>query len=281
MIKAFFYLVRGFFGIGRNKYLTLSVKFFLYIDFFHLLFLAVKNTIFPTTFNLEKNKIFYSRAFKYTIHYSIFHSFYFVFNEIFCSGEYPPINNLKNYIDLGANIGLTILWYHYFNPSMITYAYEPDIANFKHLKKNIEEAGIKNCYLINKAVSNRIGEFTFYRLLDKVQNLDSSLTLNRDLPHETFIVNTTKISTLIKKIGKISLIKMDIEGGEYDVLDDIFTTKIENKIEKIFFESHTHDNKTQRSFIHVSKLLKKTGLMTTHPNSGVTSMNYWKNKNTI
>jgi hypothetical protein len=72
---------------------------------------------------------------------------------------------------------------------------------------------------------------------------------------------------------------MDIEGGEYDVFKDIFINKLINKIGQIFFECHTPDKKTYKSFVSISTTLKKFGTLLSQPNAKVTSMNYWKNKN--
>jgi len=256
-------------------------KLNLYFDYCRLLLLALRSLFSPALSDPKIDKVFHTKAFNYRVHYPFFQSFFFSFNEIFCIRDYPPFSNLKNYIDLGSNIGLSILWYHFFNPNLTIYAFEPDPFMLRFLKKNIKEANIKNCFLFNKAVSDKVGRRKYYRIIDQVQNLDSGLNLNLPLPFETLLTSTQKLSPLIKKIGKVSLIKMDIEGEEYRVFEEIFLTKTINNVEKIFFESHFFKKSEHGSYCSLLSSLKKFGKIETRINSGYTSLNYWENKNSF
>lgn len=276
ILKSFSYINKGIIGIAKNQNLSFTRKVKLYSDYCRLLFLAFRSLFAPRLSDPKIDKVFYSKAFNYQVHYPTFQSFFFTFNEIFCIGCYPAISNLKTYVDLGSNIGLTILWYHFFNPKITIYAFEPDLSVFKFLKKNIKKANIKNCFLYNIAISNKVQRTRFYTILDPIQNLDSGLSLNMPLPFKTSSVSTKKLSTIIKKIGKVSLIKMDIEGEEYKVFKEIFSTKAINNVEKIFFEGHYFNKIKSKPYFTLLNSLRKIGKVESYDNSEGTTMVYFK-----
>lgn len=60
--------------------------------------------------------------------------------------------------DIGANIGYyTLLAESLVGPEGRVFAFEPHPENYEKLKENIEVNGYTNCYLINKAVSDKSG----------------------------------------------------------------------------------------------------------------------------
>jgi len=75
-------------------------------------------------------------------------------------------------------MGLSILWYKFFNPQLKIVAFEPDRYSFRYLIKNLETNLITNTKLYNLALSDKKGETNFYTIIDDIQNLDSGLTLN-------------------------------------------------------------------------------------------------------
>lgn len=273
--KSLFYLSQGIIGVAKNKHIPFLMKITLYSDYFRLLLTASTLPFNAKLSNKKFDKVFYTRAFNYKIHYPIFQSFLFSFNEVFGIETYPAVLNLKKYVDLGSNIGVPILWYHFLNPEMEIYAFEPDPHIFKLLKKNIKEAKIKNCHLFNKGVSDKVGEFKFYQILDPIQNLDNGLTLNMELPFETTLVKIEKLSPLIKTIRNVSLIKMDIEGEEYNVFNDLLRSNTIDKIDKIFFESHIFKNIAPKNYLELLKKIGKIGEVKSRVNSKLSSINYW------
>jgi len=275
--RVFYHVTRGLIGIANNENFSITKKIILYTDYFKLIALAIQATISPQLTNYSIDKKFRINSFGLTVYYPNIYAFFFLFNEIFCNSEYPALFNMKTYIDLGANIGISLLWYHLFNPNMTAYAFEPDEINYRFLKKNIKENCIENCFLFKKAISNNINKVKFYRILDNIQNLDSGLKLNQKLPHEVFQVKTAKLSTLIKKIKHISLVKMDIEGGEYLVFDDLKKTNTLIKIERIIFESHVFTAMEKRSLAKILSWIGHLGKTHSHATSKYTSSHYWQN----
>lgn len=272
MFKVLHYILNGLRGILFNKDLRIETKLLLYYDYVRLVFHLI------TKQNRQLPGKFFFKAFNYTIDYENVFSFFFIVNEIFCTGEYVIYTKLKNFIDLGANIGLASLWYHFFNPKANIYCFEPDKENFRYLQKNMKQNHIRNCFLYNCAVSNKVGSAKFYRILDNIQNLDSGLKLNLNLPHTTYPVKLQKVSTLIKKIKHVSLLKMDIEGGEKAVFKDLFLSKTIQRIDRIIFENHFFNASDTNEYTTNVKRLNSIGNVHSVSKTHLSSINIWERK---
>ena len=123
------------------------------------------------------------------------------------------------YVDLGANIGMNCAYAESKGASKI-YAVEPDPDVFKALQKN---AGA-NWVLENIAVSNKKGF------------MEISMWPNWQVKR---ILKCTTLEDIIERnnIEKIDYLKIDIEGGEKDLVYSI-QPETWSKISKIFIEYH-------------------------------------------
>lgn len=147
-----------------------------------------------------------------------------VANEIFKFREYrsaeKAIESAKLPIfDVGAHIGLFSLYIRVLNPIVEIVAFEPEENNFSCLEKTISENQIENIQLEPLAMAATSGLKQFVIALDSHNHhlLAGSEPGNK--------LKTQKVSAVSlsdyckkKKIKKISLIKMDIEGGEFDLI---------------------------------------------------------------
>ena len=139
-------------------------------------------------------------------------------------------------IDIGANFGyFSLLLSGLVGESGKVFAFEPDPSAFKLLSRNIKENGIKNVFLINKALSDRTGHTKLY--LDKDNQGEMSLSLdNVDKPCGCVYVETITLDSYFARLNeKIDFIKMDVQGAEGMVIDG--AKEILNKHKpKILFE---------------------------------------------
>jgi len=173
-------------------------------------------------------------------------------------------------------MGMTILWYKYYNPNLKVLAFEPNAKAHSFLSKNIKVNKLKNITLYPIALSNKKGTATFYEIDDDIQNLDSGLTLNQDLPHRSFKV---KIDLLSKYITEsVDLLKMDIEGGEYVVFEDLFKNKKIKYFNNIIFEAHFFNKEQKKLLRAIIVKLKKTGRIERLDNSALTSIYTYKKR---
>jgi len=141
--------------------------------------------------------------------------------EIFQWREYrsaePIIIAAAMILDVGAHIGLFSLYCRALNPRAKICALEPEPENFKVLSENFK---------INKINGSRLaaalGATTSARELYLAPDNHNHYLLPPDSQaHQTAIkVRAQRLSDVAKqlRLKKIDLVKMDIEGGEYEII---------------------------------------------------------------
>lgn len=147
-------------------------------------------------------------------------------------------------IDGGANLGL-------FSDLMLNlgakvYTFEPNPALTYHLKKKYE--GNINIKLIEAAISTKEDNLVFTMpcsgsFIEQSQGgtLDCDLEMTSSISYPVKSINFCKfIDSVLEenKIEKIKFIKMDIEGAEFDVLNQILDNDYFDKFEHLVCETH-------------------------------------------
>ncbi len=125
-------------------------------------------------------------------------------------------------IDLGANIGSFSA--DASRKAKKVVAYEPDKSNYKQLEKNLQLNNIGNVETHREAVSNSTGKRTFYT--SAINKGTSSFYKRKWLltAYEHLFgnkedkVDCTTLDRIVHKAGDVDLLKMDVEGAEYDIL---------------------------------------------------------------
>lgn len=143
-------------------------------------------------------------------------------------------------LDIGANIGYYVIMESKITgPSAGIIAYEPSADNCKLLKKNLRLNEVSDSVEQNQeAVSDKSGTAKFY-ISDK-SNLHTLNPGPRERGDAPFIeVKTVDIYEIIKKHRNIGFIRMDIEGHEVEVLNNLAKAIMDfNVYPKILFETH-------------------------------------------
>lgn len=147
-------------------------------------------------------------------------------------------------IDCGANIGnITKMM---ANTGATVYAFEPNETAFAELRRRFSNH--KNVFLHNTAVWDHNDNVQLYQHVDDHTNplkwsVASSLlaTKNNIDPTQSYTVPTIDLAAFILKLSKpVALVKIDVEGVEYDILNRLIETSAIQKIEKILVETHEH-----------------------------------------
>lgn len=127
--------------------------------------------------------------------------------------------------------------------------YEPNIDLIPILNEMAEKDKNYNIKVFHSALWDRDGEIDFLESVERWSTLASTvvpsmneiwgLKLNRENPKK---VSSTSLSNLLKKYSDDDylVVKLDIEGSEYYVLDDLFNTKQIEKIDELYIEWHDH-----------------------------------------
>ncbi len=115
-------------------------------------------------------------------------------------------------VDVGANVGiLSQFFWDHAGPHSRLISVEPHPANIKALDKRIKRAGSKRWSLRRCAVSNAQGSVTL-RTLKTRHGDNSHVAAEGDL--------TVPCHTLMQLAPEATVLKIDIEGHEYQVLPD-------------------------------------------------------------
>ena len=145
------------------------------------------------------------------------------------------------YFDIGANVGN---WSKSnINNCRKIIAIEASPNTFSRLTRNVQSN--KNIECLNYAVCNSNDEFiTFYD-----SNADTISTINEDwlnsensrfyklTDYQKIQCKTIKLDSLIEKYGLPELIKIDVEGGEFEVVKSL-----SKKVNQICFEWASETN---------------------------------------
>ena len=172
-------------------------------------------------------------------------SFYFSYKEIFIDNIYKfnATSSNPKIIDLGSNVGTSIMYFKKLYPESKILGIEADPEIFKILEKNIKSHNFSDVKLLNKAISNTSQEtIKFYQ-----EGADGGRT--HPIDGKSFIeIPTIDLDSLL--FENIDLLKIDIEGAETDVL--LSTQKLD-KVKNIFIEYHSFINNRQT----LDKILNK------------------------
>jgi len=120
-------------------------------------------------------------------------------------------------IDVGAHKGSSA---DFFAASgWKVHCFEPDKKNFDYLKKKFKKN--LDIYVTNYAVTNKTGNQSFYQ--SSITDGINSLVNFHNSHNLAYKVETIKLKDYLiqRKINAIDFLKIDVEGGDFDVIKSI------------------------------------------------------------
>ncbi|KKU26292.1 MAG: FkbM family methyltransferase [Candidatus Magasanikbacteria bacterium GW2011_GWA2_46_17] len=187
--------------------------------------------------------------------------------EIFKRREYRAadevIHNAKHpIIDAGAHAGFFSLYCRSLNPEVKIYALEPEPNNFEHLNKYLRLNNVTNVHPLQLALAAETGERELYLSTDShnhslVIPAKAGIHVVQTDEVTTVLVHTLTLNDLCNqyKISVISVLKMDIEGAEYEVIESL-TPKDLAKIGSLILEYHNNAN---NNYKNIEQTLRQNG----------------------
>jgi len=146
-------------------------------------------------------------------------------------------------LDIGANIGYyALLAAQIIGETGKVYALEPSPSSITLLRKSVEANGLEHIVEINeKAVASTVGAVQFFT--SDWSNLsttyNSRLVTGKQIPFGRSIeVEATTVDAFLEGKRTPSLIKMDIEGAEVDVIKGMLETLACSERMTLFIEIH-------------------------------------------
>lgn len=164
-----------------------------------------------------------------------------VFLQIFAEKEYSclvGIDNVDLMIDAGANVGYSSIYLLSRYPNSRVLAVEPDPANFRALQKNLapyaDRAQVQQCGVWSKACQLSL-QTQPYR-----DGRDWSRQVRESDISESGEIRAVTVDDILRDSGhgRLSLLKMDIEGAEAVVFADSSCQAWLEKTDAIVIELH-------------------------------------------
>jgi FkbM family methyltransferase len=142
-------------------------------------------------------------------------------------------------LDVGAHIGIFALYVRTLNPLVLILALEPEADNFALLKNNLEANDIKNIRLFKAALSGKTGPRPLLLEADSInhhleEEISSGAGHRKSEQVKTFSLPDFLTESGIEKVG---LVKLDIEGGEYEVFAAMAAEDFA-RVENVILEYH-------------------------------------------
>ena len=188
-------------------------------------------------------------------------------------------NNLT-VIDVGCNRGQTIEFFLNIDKQARIYGFEPNPLLFNNLvKKHSSNSNIK---IRNVGISSKAGKLPFYQnIMDETSTFEKVNQASHYLKKKakvlgvatdklifsTYDVEVMTLSTFIREHEEvfIDIIKIDVEGHEYDCLKGIFDSTLSNyPIKFIQIESHNNDMLTVNNENKIDELFIENGFEEVH-----------------
>lgn len=195
----------------------------------------------------------------------------FFVDKMYRGADQLIANNEDPILDIGAHIGMFSLYASILNPNIKIIALEPEPENYKLLKENLKQNHCKN--VITKQValvphnvipseaegslsSNNTNTVKLYLSQDSHTHSTVSKSEN---PTEVPATTLEKLITQ-NKLDKIGLIKLDIEGAEFEIIRNM-EHGTWSKIQYLVVEYHeSEDNKR----IDLENIIRSHGLSVEH-----------------
>jgi FkbM family methyltransferase len=192
---------------------------------------------------------------KYKVKYFNQEEYHLLKKEIFTNNCYYFDSDTPNpyIIDVGAYIGLSVLYFKREYPNSKITAFEPNPFTLELLKENIFNNNIEDVDIHNSAIwindcnKNIFVDNTGYERFSVASFLPKAWSSN--VESSPIEVECEKLDPYLNNV--VDLLKLDIEGAEQKVLKSI--QKYFIKIKNIIVEFHPTQNQDIDKFISILK----------------------------
>lgn len=171
--------------------------------------------------------------------------------EVCFTGVYGPQETLlvrellrpgATFVDVGANWGyFTLLASHLVGPEGRVLGLEPDPRLFRVLRENVSRNSLGQARLLRVAAAREAGELTLAGFDEAAGNFGiSRIVSHAGAGERTFRVRADSLDHLLDEegIGRVELLKMDIEGGEGAALAGLERSLADRRVARLLVELH-------------------------------------------
>ncbi len=145
------------------------------------------------------------------------------------------------FLDIGANQGLYAIGAAMNEYCIVSYAFEPMPSTYEFLVRNICINGVeRKCVPIERAIGREAGEATL--IMKPNHSGGASFTradskLNTEvLKRRIKVINYEGLNEFIDSLGHRIVVKVDVEGFECEVIEQLNAASFAQNIVEIYFE---------------------------------------------
>lgn len=192
----------------------------------------------------------------YRFHYAHHREFDRIFREVFIDEGYrfEATTDTPRILDCGSHIGLSVLYFKLLYPKARITAFEPNPDVFPILQANVAENRLTDVELVHAAVSDQAGTVPFIVNRDGARDWTWGGSIIHQSWHDTANNRVEQVPAI--RLGEyigdgVDLLKLDIEGMETAVLEDLGDEL--SRVKEIILEFH---GSTANPRNHLEKMLK-------------------------
>jgi FkbM family methyltransferase len=149
-------------------------------------------------------------------------------------------------LDGGSNIGMSVLFFKALYPEARVLAFEPAEPAHRLLVDNVERNRVKGVEVHHAALGRENGPVSFFADAHDLSTFGTSTRRER-LPNPSkSTVQQRRLSDFVEE--PVDLLKLDIEGAEDEVLDDLIDSGAIARIDQLVVEYH-HLINPSRDFV--------------------------------
>jgi FkbM family methyltransferase len=198
------------------------------------------------------------RLLGFTIECFEYSTLVYLFEEMFLGQDYYFSTEAKAplIVDGGSNVGISVLFFKTVYPQCRILAFEPDEAAFSLLQKNVQVNHLESIELHRKALQKTTGETTFYFDPAHPGSTRMSAVASR-MPKASVRVEGVRLSDYVNE--PVDFLKLDIEGSETSVVEDLAETGKLRLVKEMVVEYHHHIEPDQNCFSKFLDILESHG----------------------
>ncbi|MDX6514466.1 MAG: hypothetical protein QOH73_132 [Gaiellaceae bacterium] len=195
-------------------------------------------------------------VFGHTVRYGDYGNFVFNFEEMFIEQQYAFSSgtDAPRVLDCGANIGLSVLYVKLLYPAARIVAFEPAPDTFPLLLANA--GSLDGVTLEQKALASAPGELTFYGFPGDRASLRAT-TIEQAGAEPVALVEAAPLSRYLDE--PVDLLKLDVEGRELDILEELASSGALSRVERMMIEAHHHESFAENRLSSLLALLENNG----------------------
>ena len=186
-----------------------------------------------------------------------------LFNEIFFKEEYylDPTDASLRVLDCGANIGISLLYIKLRVPNARVTCFEPNPAARAVLEKNIQANSWQDSVeVFPYALGVTAGKAQFTTGTIDTDSGGRLVPNAHRNAQDSYEVSVEPLSRFI--IAPIDFLKIDIEGAEFDVLEEAAAAGVLHNVSYIQLEYHDEPGVFDRPLSDMLRLLETEGFTT-------------------